>query len=121
MRISPHSLPTHIADVNMSYATESVDADIWKEIGGGSGGSRSPLFVLLFQYKVLCGDPIGRLPVDLQSAGSSSTHAQRTSTQPLNCTHLTFQLERKVRKRETCSEARSPVHTMFLHRVSRGS
>lgn len=82
--------------------------------GGGVGGSRSLLFVLLFEYRVLCGDPIPRLPVDLQSTGSCSTHAQQTSTRPLNCNHLTFPLKGKVRKRETCSEARSTVHVIFL-------
>lgn len=108
-------MPTHIADVDMSFITEyHFDADIWNVIGewGGSQGSRSPLFVLLFEYKVLCGDPIARLPVDLQSTGCSSTHAQQNSTQPLNCNHFTFQLRRKRRKRETCSEARSPVHML---------
>lgn len=116
MRISPQSLPTHIADVNTSFVTKSLDANIWNEFGewGRSGGSRSPLFVLLFEHKVLYVAPVARLPVDLQSTGSSSTHAQQTSTQPLNCNHLTFQLKRKVRKRETCSEARSHMHAVFF-------
>lgn len=79
-----------------------------------SMATRSPLFVLLFEYKVLSGDPIPRLPVDLQSTGSCSSHAQQTTTEPLNCNPLTFQLKEKVMKRETCSEARSSVHVIFL-------
>lgn len=84
------------------------------ERGRWSGRSRSLLFVLLFEYKVLCGDPNPRLPVDLESAGSSSTRAQQTSTQSLRCSHLTFQLKGKVRKSEKCREAWSLKYTLYL-------
>lgn len=110
----PLSLPTHIADVNMSFVTESLDANIWTVIEERGRVLKGPLFVLLAEYKVLRGDPIARLPVDLQSTGSSSTQAPQTSSQPLHCNHLTFQLKRKLRKKETCSEARSPSTLCFF-------
>lgn len=111
----PLSLPTHIADVNMSFVTESLDANIWTVIEERGRVLKGPLFVLLAEYKVLRGDPIARLPVDLQSTGSSSTQAPQTSSQPLHCNHLTFQLKRKLRKKETCSEARSPSTLCFFY------
>lgn len=80
-------------------------------------GEMSLLFVLLFEFKILCCDPISTPLVDSQSSGSMHKHAQQTSTQTLNCSRLTFQLERKVRKRETCSEARSPMSTLFFYRL----
>lgn len=34
LRTSTQSLPTHMADVNMGFVTESLDANIWNGSGG---------------------------------------------------------------------------------------
>lgn len=57
-------------------------------LGSWGGGSRSLLFVLLFEFKVLCDDPCAGLTAHSQPTGSRRRHAQQISNEPLNCNHL---------------------------------